>query len=301
MKSIIKIRKIFYILSATLFVLSIVAIFVFKFRIGIDFVGGTLIEFKSSKISSTQDIRQDFSDIGKISSASIQLSGKETATIRTRELSDVEFNAFRKKLSEFDPQSEILSHETIGPTVGKDLTQKSVIGVILAIIGIIFYIAYAFRKIPKQLSYWSFGGSAIVALIHDVVITTGMYVILGKFLGWEVDSLFIVAILTILGFSVHDTIVVFDRIRENLIKNPGVNFKVIVDNSIRQTIDRSLNTSLTVILVLLSMLILGGETIKPFVATLAIGIFFGTYSSIFIASPIMYDWNKYIQKRTGNK
>lgn len=294
----IKNRFAFYIISAVLFVAAIVLLFSFKVKAGIDFTGGAMIEFKSSKTVQVQEIKNQFKDVPKIGDSSIQSSGKNQYTIRAKELSPDEFNSFKADLRNWDNSSEILSHEIIGPTVGKDLTQKSLTGVLIAIVAIILYIAYAFRKIPKKLSYWSFGGSAIVALVHDVVITTGTFVLLSHLFGWEFDSLFVVAVLTILGFSVHDTIVVFDRIRENLIKHPALELANVVDQSIRQTIARSLNTSLTVILVLLSMLVLGGDTLRPFIATLTIGIFFGTYSSIFVASPIMYDWNRRLMNKT---
>lgn len=294
----IKNRFAFYSISAILFIAAIVLLFSFKIKAGIDFTGGTMIEFKSSKTVQSGQIKDQFKDIAKIGESSIQASGKNQYTIRAKELSPDEFNAFKNKLRDWDSSSEVLSHEIIGPTVGKDLTQKSLIGVFVAILAIILYIAYAFRKIPKKLSYWSFGGSAIIALVHDVVITTGVFVLLSHLFGWEFDSLFVVAILTILGFSVHDTIVVFDRIRENLIKHPSLELSSVVDQSIRQTIARSLNTSMTVILVLLSMLVLGGETLRPFIATLTIGIFFGTYSSIFVASPVMYDWNSRLLKKS---
>lgn len=296
--NIIKNRYIFYLISALLFVAAVVMLFSFKIKTGIDFTGGTMVEFKSSKKESIQTIKNQFKNDAKIQESSIQSSGNNQYTIRAKELNEEEFKTFKSDLIKWDDKSEILSHEIIGPTVGKDLTQKSLTGLLVAIIAIVLYIAYAFRKIPKKVSYWSFGGSAILALVHDVVITTGAFVLLSHIFGWELDSLFVVAILTILGFSVHDTIVVFDRIRENLIKHPGLDLGNVTDQSIRQTIARSLNTSLTVILVLLSMLILGGSTLRPFIATLTIGIFFGTYSSIFVASPLMYDWNKRLLKRS---
>lgn len=294
----IKNRFAFYGASIVLFIAAIVLLFVFNIKAGIDFTGGTMIEFKASKEAQVQQIKDQFKDVPKIGDSSIQASGKNLYTIRAKELTPDEFNSFKDKLRNWDNSSEILSHEIIGPTVGKDLTQKSLLGVFVAILAIILYIAYAFRKIPKKLSYWSFGGSAIIALVHDVVITTGAFVLLSHLFGWEFDSLFVVAVLTILGFSVHDTIVVFDRVRENLIKHPALELASVVDQSIRQTIARSLNTSLTVILVLLSMLVLGGDTLRPFIATLTIGIFFGTYSSIFVASPIMYDWNRRLMKKS---
>ena len=162
--------------------------------------------------------------------------------------------------------------------------------IVLAAILIIMYLAYAFRQVPRALSSWSFGTVAITTLLHDLLTSFAVFTIVGHFAGYELDSMFVVAALTILGFSVHDTIVVFDRIRENMIKNPQKSLEENANASINQTVARSLNTSLAAILVLVSMLILGGTTIKPFVLMLTIGIAIGTYSSIFVASPLLVTW-----------
>ncbi|HYV33242.1 MAG TPA: protein translocase subunit SecF, partial [Candidatus Limnocylindria bacterium] len=164
-------------------------------------------------------------------------------------------------------------------------------------LGIIFYIGYAFRRVAKPITSWNFGIAAIVALIHDLLFVLGAFSLLGHFRGVEVDSLFVTAMLTVLGFSVHDTIVVFDRIRENLRLSPGQSIEQVVNHSISQTIVRSLNTSLTVLFVLLSLLLFGGETIRYFVLTLFIGIIVGTYSSIFIASPVLVVLQKWKTRR----
>ena len=162
---------------------------------------------------------------------------------------------------------------------------------------IISYIGWAFRKVSRPISSWKYGIVAIVALLHDVLIPSGVFSALGYLKGVEIDALFVTALLTILGFSVHDTIVVFDRTRENLKKNPGANFEMTVDKSVRETIARSINTSLTVLFVLFALLFFGGETTRFFSLALIIGIFFGTYSSIFLASPLLVSWNNWSQKR----
>jgi preprotein translocase subunit SecF len=185
------------------------------------------------------------------------------------------------------------SYDTVGPTISKDLISKSIIAVILASIGIIFYIAYAFRKVPKPLSSWKFGTSAVIALIHDLLITTGFVVVISHYVSWmQIDALFVTALLTIMGFSVHDTIVVYDRLRENFIKNPHQDIELTTEESVNQTLARSINTSMTVVIVLLSLFLLGGTTIRHFILTLIIGIFFGTYSSIFVAAAIVVQWHK---------
>jgi preprotein translocase subunit SecF len=169
----------------------------------------------------------------------------------------------------------------------------------LVSLGIVFYIAYAFRKITKPITSWKFGWAAIIALLHDLVIVLGLFSILGHFAHVEVDTMFVTALLTVLGFSVHDTIVVFDRIRENLRIEAGKPIEEIVNHSINQTIVRSLNTSLTVLFVLLSLLLFGGATIKYFVLALFVGVIAGTYSSIFIASPILVIWEKWQNRRAS--
>ena len=190
--------------------------------------------------------------------------------------------------------------ETIGPTIGAETTANAMKAVILASILIILYITWSFRKVPKPASSLRFGVSAIVALIHDVLVVLGIFAILGHFFGVEVDSLFVTALLTVIGFSVHDTIVVFDRIRENLRRSHD-SFPQIVNDSILQTFGRSLNTSLTVLLVLFALLLFGGETIKWFIVALLIGVASGTYSSIFNAAPILVVWHEIAARKAAKR
>jgi preprotein translocase subunit SecF len=168
--------------------------------------------------------------------------------------------------------------------------------IVLANIAIIIYIAWTFRKISKPIASWKYGVIAVIALVHDVFITVGFFAFFGQFYGIEINAAFIAAILTVLGYSVHDTIVVFDRTRENLLKHPGNNFEDTVENSVNQTLSRSINTSLTVMLTLFAILLFGGQSIRDFVLTLIIGVTFGTYSSIFLASPLLVTWNKFDHK-----
>ena len=182
--------------------------------------------------------------------------------------------------------------ESVGPVIGKELEQNAVKAVIVASIVIVGFITLSFRRIPKPTSSFRFGVAAIVALLHDVIVVVGLFAILGYFWGVEINSMFITALLTIMGFSVHDTIVVFDRIRENLLRNIGGKFESIVDLSIEQTLVRSLNTSLTVILVLVAMLLFGGESIRWFVVALLVGVVSGTYSSIFNAAAVLSWWEE---------
>ncbi len=187
---------------------------------------------------------------------------------------------------------EELRFDSIGPSIGQELKRKSISAIIIVLVVIVLYIAWSFRKVSKPVASWKYGMAAIVALFHDVLITLGIFALLGRFAGVEIDTAFIAAILTVLGYSVNDTIVVFDRIRENLPRSEE-NFAGTVNTSLNQTIGRSINTSLTTLLVLLSIYFFGGETIRYFVLALVIGVISGTYSSIFLASPLLVVWEKW--------
>lgn len=292
MFKIIKKSNTWFMLSGSLMVLSIIAIAVFGLRLGIDYKGGTVIEFKSTnsdKVSIVDTILKE-----KYSSGyQIKEGGNNTVVLRLPVQSAEEHTQFvqavKVKVSDYTE----ISYDTVGPTISKDLTNRSIWAVILASIGIIVYVAYAFRRIPRPLSSWKFGASAVIAIIHDLLVTTGVVAVIGHFVPWmEVDALFVTALLTIMGFSVHDTIVVYDRLRENFIKNPHQDIELTTEESVNQTLARSINTSMTVIIVLLSLYLLGGGSVKHFVLTLIIGIFFGTYSSIFVAAAIVVRWHK---------
>ena len=185
---------------------------------------------------------------------------------------------------------EELSFETVGPTVGQELKQRSITALIIVLLAIIAYISFTFRKVSKPVPSWRYGVVAVVALLHDVLIPIGVFAVLGHYLDVKIDILFVTAALTVLGFSIHDTIVVFDRIRENIIRHPGKTFEETVNKSVNQTLARSINTSLTALIVLLAVFLFGGVTIKYFVLMLILGIVCGTYSSIFIASPLLVSW-----------
>lgn len=193
---------------------------------------------------------------------------------------------------------QITKSEIIGPVIGKETTTNAIKSVAIASLAIIIYIAYAFREIPKPYSPWKFGISAVAAILHDVLVVVGIFSLLGHFQKVEIDALFVTALLTVIGFSVHDTIVVFDRIRENLRKTAGkVTFTEVVNESILQTLGRSLTTSLTVVFTLLALILFGGESIRWFVVALLVGIISGTYSSIFNAAPLLVIWEEYKKKK----
>ena len=293
MLNVIKYYKFWFAVSGILFFAGVLSISIFGLELGIDFKGGTLTEVRfetqTPPISELQTILGDngFAD------ALIQPAGENSAIIRTGPIEKEEHDKLLKALT--DKYTTVTEEQftSIGPVIGKELRSQAFVQLFLVSLGIILYIAYAFRKVTRPVSSWRFGLAAIVALVHDLFIVIGAFSILGHFWGVEVDSLFVTAILTVLGFSVHDTIVVFDRIRENLRVRAGQTLSDIINSSINQTLVRSINTSLTVVFVLTALLLFGGETIRYFVLALLIGIVAGTYSSIFVASPILLVWHKW--------
>lgn len=243
--------------------------------------------------SSVQIPQEDFFTVAgakELELSTIQNLGNNAYLLRLKPLTQEQNDDFKKALAEKYPDIRENRFETVGPVVGAELTRKALMAVGVASLFIIIYIAWAFRKIPKPYSSWKFGASAVIALLHDAVLVLGLFSIFGHFFKVEIDSLFVTALLTVIGFSVHDTIVVFDRVRENLPKMPKSSFEEIVDFSLTETLARSLNTSLTVVLTLTALLLFGGETIRWFVVALLVGIVSGTYSSIFNASPILVMW-----------
>lgn len=250
-------------------------------KLGIDFTGGNETEYKFAG-----PIRQStLAQFGVVTP-----SGENVYLLKTKHLEQGEIADLDRQVAEKVGKFTILSRSDIGPVIGNELKQRAVIGLILASVAIVAYITWSFRKVPKPASSFRFGVVAIIALIHDVLVVAGLFAIFGKFWGVEVDTLFVTALLTVIGFSVHDTIVVFDRIRENLPKNLSKTFEEVADISVTQTLARSLNTSLTVVFVLLALLLFGGGSIRWFVVALLIGIVSGTYSSIFNATALLCLW-----------
>ncbi len=286
---VIKYKKVFVSISIALVVLSIASISYFGLNLGIDFKGGAQMEVVYSGALPEQSVIQDAVALSGISEALIQPTGTDGYSIKTRSLTDSERSLL---LSNLGKDAKEKSFTSIGPSVGRELARKAITSFILVSLGIIFFIAFSFRKVTKPVSSWKYGLIAIATLIHDILIPTGVFVILSHIYHIEVDTLFVVAILTILGLSVSDTIVVFDRIRENIRLNPGAVFEEIVGKSIEQVYTRSIMTSLTVIMVLLSLVFFGPVSTKLFAVILTAGMFLGTYSSIFLASPLLVLINK---------
>ena len=289
--NVIKTFRFWIALSAVFISVGIVAIFMYGYKTGIDFAGGTILEVQvlGPKIPGT-DARSAIGTAYKTAvnlEVAVQAEGGDRYFIRTTQINNDQKNSVLSALqTQFTEVSE-LRFESVDPTIGSDVVRKAVLALILAVIGILLYIAYAFRRVPGEVGAWRFGSAAVLALVHDVLVLLGLYAIVGRFWGAEVDSMFITALLTLIGFSVHDTIVTFDRVRENLRRRAGEDLKTLLNDSIVETIVRSINTSFTLFLVLVAMFFFGGPTLKFFTLAMIIGVIVGTYSSVFIASPIL--------------
>lgn len=283
-------RKIWFTVSGILVGAAIVAMALFHFKLSAEFKGGTLWEFSLPGTSaSLGDVQQFFTSDLKITNADISMeSGNEAFMARFDAIGEADHQTDLAALKTQWPSFNELSFQSIGPSVGAALEKNVVIAILLVLIGISLYIAFAFRKASRPVSSWKYGWITLLTLIHDVSIPAGMLVLLGHFRGVEMDTNAVVALLVVMGFSVHDTIVVFDRVRENLSLRRGKEkFADIVNDSVNQTIARSVNTSLTLILVLLALYFVGPVGLQVFILTLLVGVVTGIYSSIFIASPLL--------------
>lgn len=282
----------YFLLSGLIIIPGIISLLIFGLKPAIDFTGGTLWELtRFEKPVDVAVVRAIFLQNG-LADVAIQTSekGQERGVlIRTKHISPQTKAAVEAGLKAQLGNFTELRFESVGPTIGQEVTQRAQIAVALACVGILLYISWAFRKVPNPVRY---GTCAVLALVHDVLVVVGAFSLLGAVANIEVDALFITALLTgPIGFSVHDTIVVFDRIRENVSRYPGETFERVVNHSMLQTMGRSITTSLTVIFTLAALLLFGGVTIRYFVLAMLIGIVTGTYSSIFIASPLLVIWD----------
>lgn len=281
----------FFIFSFLIIIPGIVSLFLYGLKLGIDFTGGTLFEYKFEKNIEADELKQEIVKQG-FEVSSVIKSTDNIFIVKTKPVDEVKVSQLKSELEKTYGKVVESRVESVGPTIGSETTKNAFLALLISTVLIVLYIAYSFRKVPKPTSSWRFGISAVVALLHDVLLLVGVFSILGYLYGVEVDVLFVTALLTVVGFSVHDTIVVFDRIRENLPKHLSKKFQEIADISITQTLGRSLNTSLTVVFVLLALLLFGGESIRWFVVALLVGIISGTYSSIFNATALLVVWEE---------
>jgi preprotein translocase subunit SecF len=291
--NVIKYRKIWLSLSVALVLSSIILLSTLGLKFGLDFVGGSLLEVSfAEKQATVTEVKEALADLN-LGSLIIQPTDNSVIirfTETDKSLHPELINSLSSLSTELGEMEE-LRYELIGPSVGQELRSKSFSVFIFVLVIIIIYIALAFAKVSKPVASWKYGLVAIISLFHDLLITLGVFALLGHFYGIEVNTPFIVALLMVLGYSVNDTIVVFDRIRENLPKSE-TSFEGTIDDSVNQTIARSINTTLTTLLALIAIFFLGGETIREFVLALIIGIFSGAYSSIFLGSPLLSVFNK---------
>jgi len=273
-------------------ILSIVFTSLWGLNFGIDFTGGSLAEIRFNDGAPDVSALHETLSTVELGDTNIQTAEDNVVIFRFQFLDDEKRNQVITVLTEQHGDVEALQFTSIGPIIGEELRVKTFYAIIGVLIAIILYVAYAFRKVSKPISSWKYGFLTIVAAFHDIILPIGIFAVLGHFFEFEVNATFVAALLTIMGYSVNDTIVVFDRIRENLLKTEG-SFEEIVGRSVKQTLTRSINTSITTMLALLAIFIFGGDTIRLFTGVLIIGIGIGAYSSIFLASPLLVAWERF--------
>jgi len=293
--SFLKYKKIYFIFSAILVSTSLICLFALGLKPGIDFTGGSILEISYlSQRPSNQEIRESLAEID-LGEVYFQPTEEKGLIVRMKDISEETHQEVIEKLS-LESEIEELRFESIGPVIGEELKEKTKIVVVLALLAIVTYIAFSFRKLTFPAKSWQFGLAALVALFHDALIPLAAFSLLGYFYGIQVTIPVIVALLTVVGYSINNTVVVFDRTRENLLRKVGSTFEETVDISLNQTFTRSISASLTTLFVLAAIFFLGGETLKYFALTLMIGILAGTYSSLFLASPVLVTWLKWRKK-----
>ena len=282
-------RYYYFLISLIVIVPGVIALIVWGLPLAIDFTGGSSLEvkFDAGKAPQPAQVITLYNSMG-IEDVAAQTSEGDILIIRSKEIDETTKTKIVNQMgTQFDSTVTILRFDTVGPVIGKEVTNNAAIAVGVAAIAILLYITLAFRGVPHAFRY---GTAAIIAMIHDTLVVLGFEALMGHFLGWEADSLFLTALLTVIGFSVHDTIVVFDRIRENSTIYRKLSFERVVNHSIIQTLGRSINTQLTVMVCTASLALFGGITTRQFATVLLVGIFSGTYSSIFNAAPILVVW-----------
>ncbi len=294
----VKYRKFYFLFSLVLVGASIIFLMLWGLNFGIEFTGGSELRFEyKNKVPDISSIKEHFEKLN-LENISIRRFGEKGVIVRAKEIdtkTQEQLFSELKKNEEINPES--ITFEEIGSIIGKETTKKALKAIILSIVAIILYVAFAFRKMGKGTKPWEYGIATVIALVHDVLLPVGIFAFLGHIKGVEFSLPVLTALLTIFGYSVNDTVVVFDRIRENQFRFARLDFEEIVDKSLNQTLRRSINTSLTTLFVLLALFFLGGESLKYFSLALILGTVFGTYSSIFLASPLLVSWHKMKSRR----
>jgi preprotein translocase subunit SecF len=294
--NIIKYRKFWYVLSILMVGGSLLAVGVLGLKQGIDFAGGSLVAVRfPGQRPSTVEAENAIASLN-LGSTTIQPVGEKDMNFRLRDMDEETHQKFVKQLRDKYGDITELRFDSIGPVIGQELRSKSVIALVVVFLAILIYIAYTFRKVSVPMASWKYGLITAVSALHDVAVPIGVFAVLGKLHGLEIGTSFVAAILTVMGFSIHDTIVVLDRVRENLQRTSGL-FEDIVNTSLNQTIVRSLNTTISTLLALIAVYLFGGASVRDFSLALIIGIAVGAYSSIFIAAPLLVTWYKSDVKR----
>jgi preprotein translocase subunit SecF len=291
-----KYSAVYYIISGILIIASIASLFMFGLKFGIEFAGGSNMQVEFQNARPSNEAIQSSLKIFNLGEIIIQPTGIKGAILQFKGVDEATHQKILAELNKAAPVQE-KSFQYIGPSVGQELRNKTQLAILLALAAITLYIAFAFRKVSKPVSSWKYGVTSLIALFHDVLIPLGIFSILGKLYNVEITIPIVAALLTILGFSVHDTIVIFDRIRENILRKGMGDFEETVNGSLTQTLGRSISTVVTVEIVLLFLYFLGGDTLKYFSLALIIGITSGAYSSIFIASPLLVSWYKWSARK----
>jgi preprotein translocase subunit SecF len=288
MSDIIGKRFRFFLISGVVILIGIISLASFGLKSGIEFSSGSLLTLDFEQEVTVAEVKQELGNLG-YDNTIVQITGEGDTIIRTPELTTADKAQLEEDLAASLGAVEELKFDRVDPVIARKTARTAAIAVAIAAIGILLYITWAFRRMPKPFRY---GTCAVVALLHDALVALGLFSILGGILGWEVNLIFITGILAVIGYSVNNTVVVFDRIRENLLRSSNASFETVVNNSLAETITRSLNTSLTTIIVVLALLLFVGSTIQNFSAVLLIGILAGTFSSLFIAPSLLVVWEK---------
>lgn len=295
-----KYSTIYYIFSGVLVIAAITSLIVFGLKFGIEFTGGSSMQIEfTTKRPTNEEISKALAD-SKLGEIIIQPTGEKGIVLQLKEIDEATHQQIISKLNSLSAIQDN-NFNLIGSLVGQDLKNKTIIAIALSLLSITLYIAFAFRKVSRPVASWKYGVTSLIALFHDILIPLGVFSVLGKFYGVEITIPIIAALLTILGFSVHDTIVIFDRIRENILRQNMVSFSETIDWSLNQTIGRSISTVITVLIVMFSLFFFGGETLRWFSLALIIGVTSGAYSSIFIASPLLVTWQRWNERKTSRK
>ena len=295
----LKLTRIYYIFFLLLAAVAVFCIFSFGLNFGIDFSGGSILEVEFDNRPPNNQIQEKLNNLN-LGEIIIQPTGEKGVVIKMKEINDDTHQEIISQLNEISEVKE-LSFENIGPVIGSELRQKTIILVVVSLIALLIYISIAFRKVSRPISSWQYGLISIIALAFDVLLTIGFFVLLARFCNAQFNIPIVTALLTILGYTINDKVIIFDRVRENLFRRKWVDFKELVNHSLNETLGRSLSTGTCTLLVLFAIFLFGGDTLKYFSLTLIIGVLVGTLSSLFLASSLLVTFFELRERKSGGK